>query len=83
MAFLPIEILVVIGRFLAGQNSYKTLANLGMCCKLLDQETASTLYETVLLDSNRGWWKDATGPSSRAIIASTSERQRERFKYTK
>ncbi|GHJ84488.1 hypothetical protein NliqN6_0890 [Naganishia liquefaciens] len=56
-ATLPLEVLVIIGRFLAGQNSYATLAALAVGNKLLKQELTPVLWETVILDGDKGWWQ--------------------------
>lgn len=41
----------------------------------------STLYETLILDSNRSWWRD--GLALPQILAETTQQQRANFKFTR
>lgn len=82
VASLPIELLVEIGRFLAGSNSYGTLSSLSSTCKTIKQETASTLYETVILGGNRSWWRE--GSNRQTVLEETTAEQRHSFdQYTR
>jgi hypothetical protein len=45
---LPLEVLVVIARFIAGNNDYGTLLSLCLTCKVVKDELKSTFFETVL-----------------------------------
>lgn len=45
---LPLEVLVVIARFVAGNNDYGTLLSLCLTCKVVKEELKSTFFETVL-----------------------------------
>jgi hypothetical protein len=45
---LPIEILLNIAGFIAGNNDYGTLLAFCMASKQIQEETKSTFYETVL-----------------------------------
>lgn len=84
VARLPVELLVIVAGFLAGQNSYGTLASLAGTCKLLKGEIAPTLYETVILDSNRQWWRDGgDGLTVKQIFEESTLKQRIDFRYTR
>lgn len=80
---LPLELLVNVAGFLAGQNSYGTLANLASTCKLLKGERASTLYETVILDNDRQWWRDGDGLTFDQIFGNATLEQRINFRHTR
>ncbi|KAJ9115392.1 hypothetical protein QFC22_005147 [Naganishia vaughanmartiniae] len=50
---LPLELLSLIGCFVAGTNSYASLANFSLACHSIHEELKRTLYETVILDANK------------------------------
>jgi hypothetical protein len=45
---LPVEILVVIAEFSLGDDCHGTLANLNIACKVVQAETASALYGSLV-----------------------------------
>lgn len=46
---LPVEVLVIVGQFLAGSYCFGTLANLNSASKSMHQESQPVLYETLIL----------------------------------
>jgi hypothetical protein len=46
-ARLPIELLVIVGRFLAGEQLFATLAAFNVSCRPVHEETLPILYETL------------------------------------
>jgi hypothetical protein len=46
---IPVEVLVIVGQFLAGSYCFGTLANLNSASKALHQESQPVLYETLIL----------------------------------
>jgi hypothetical protein len=46
---LPVEVLVIIGQFLAGELQLETLANLNATGKSIQRETQAILYESLFL----------------------------------
>lgn len=81
IARLPVEVIVLVGQFLAGQNSLATLASLTIACKLLQQEAAPVLYETVILLDGRGWW--GTGTEAESLRNQMSDRLRANLARTR
>jgi hypothetical protein len=77
------SILVVplVAQFLAGSNSYGTLANLSLASKLVRFEITPILYETVILDGDRGWWRQKRSAGEREWFDNSS--LRENLHYTK
>lgn len=47
----------IIAQFLGGSNSYETLSSLSLASKAVQSEVTPILYETVILDSDRVWWR--------------------------
>lgn len=48
-AHLPVELIVRIGEFLAGDLCFGVLASLNVACRAVHEETQSVLYETIIL----------------------------------
>ncbi|KAJ9110417.1 hypothetical protein QFC19_001542 [Naganishia cerealis] len=76
---LPMELLTLIAQFLAGTNSFGTLANLNVASKGLLRETKPILNETMLMDARGYWWFRKLHPNSKLedIIQHTTASQRE------
>lgn len=55
---LPVELMVIISEFLLGDGAFGTLASLNTTCHVVHQETAPVLNETLVLDSEKGWWNE-------------------------
>jgi hypothetical protein len=49
MQILPVEVLVIVGQFLAGSYCFGTLANLNSVSKSMHEESQPVLYETLIL----------------------------------
>ena len=47
---LPFDVHGVIAQFLAGSFAFGTLANLNVASRMIQEETLSVLYETLLID---------------------------------
>lgn len=54
---LPVEIITIIGEFLAGDNQFGTLASLNVASRLLREATNIPLWTTVILDSKMPTWE--------------------------
>jgi hypothetical protein len=81
-AILPLEVIVLVGQFLAGQNSLATLASLTVTCKLLEQETTPVLYETVILLGARSFLRNYD--TDRELIRSKmNDRRLANFSHTR
>lgn len=50
---LPVELLVIVGQFLAGDRKLGTLASLNSASKPIQEETKAILYETLFLKHSR------------------------------
>jgi hypothetical protein len=46
---LPVELIVRIGEFLAGDLCFGVLASLNITCRIVHEETRSVLYHTMFL----------------------------------
>jgi hypothetical protein len=76
-----IVVVSLVAQFLAGCNSHGTLANLSLSSKLVRSEITPILYETVILDGDRGWWREKRSAGEREWFDSSS--LRENLRYTK
>jgi hypothetical protein len=48
---LPLEVILIVAQFLAGDHAFATLGALHSCSHALKEETSSVLYETIFLDN--------------------------------
>lgn len=80
-ADLPLEVILLVGQLLAGQNSLATLVSLTATWRSLQQELTPVLYETVILLGDRNWWR--MGVTSETIRAETTWQQRLNFTQTR
>jgi hypothetical protein len=71
---LPLEVIGVIGQFLAGDHAFASLAALYSASHALQEETSSILHETAFLD---------TGDKVPAYLQDESEDGKKRREYIK
>jgi hypothetical protein len=50
------DALLTVAGFLAGDQAYRTLANLNQCSKLVSAETLTILYEKVVWEDDTAHW---------------------------
>ncbi|KAJ9094244.1 hypothetical protein QFC21_006070 [Naganishia friedmannii] len=70
---VPLDVMLLIGKFLLGHNAYASLAKFSLTCHALRQELQPMLYETVILnednpDRNKVF---SSGSSLRSALAET------------
>ncbi|KAJ9120574.1 hypothetical protein QFC22_002503 [Naganishia vaughanmartiniae] len=79
-ASLPLELLINIAGFVAGNDSYGTLLNLSLMSKRLRKETIPTLYETIIWNSKGYLYFDKHVRNSR--MSGQSDYIHTKFIYT-
>lgn len=50
---LPVELVVIVSQFLLGDGRFGSVANLNATCKVIQEETRSALYTTLIWDCER------------------------------
>lgn len=79
---LPIELLSLIGEFVAGSNNFASLSKYSLTCRLLHEELQRILYETVIAEAPSDYKKGdeklewLLNPPKDSLLCSG-------FKYTK
>ncbi|KAJ9094246.1 hypothetical protein QFC21_006072 [Naganishia friedmannii] len=72
-AILPVELFALIGEFLAGSNTYATLGNFSLTCRVLYYELQPILFETVIVSETDRKWREKVSddPSLRRWFRNT------------
>lgn len=63
----PLEAIVTVSEFLAGDNAFRTLASLSLASKSVREATLPVLYHAVIWEDGKDHWSydDLATPTSR------------------